>query len=89
MSVEGISLVEFIGSIAAVMTTLAFLPQAVKVIRDRDTSALSLPMYAVFTSGVFLWLCYGVAHQSTPLIAANAVTFLLAGMILTMKLRFG
>lgn len=85
----GLPLGEFVGVIAAVLTTAAFLPQAVKVIRERETAGISLAMYAIFTTGVFLWLCYGLTIASIPVIAANAVTFLLAGTILATKLRYG
>lgn len=80
---------EFIGMIAAVCTTAAFLPQAIKVIKDRQTQALSLAMYAVFTTGVALWFAYGLVILSAPVIIANAVTFMLAATILGMKLRYG
>lgn len=78
-----------IGMIAAALTTVSFLPQALKVIRTRDTAAISLAMYSAFTAGVAMWLVYGVLIGSTPVIAANAVTLALAGTILILKLRHG
>lgn len=80
---------ELIGMIAAICTTAAFLPQAIKVIKDRQTKALSLTMYAVFTTGVALWFAYGLMIVSAPVAIANAVTFILAATILGMKLRYG
>ncbi len=80
---------EFVGMIAALCTTGAFLPQAIKVIRERQTQAISLTMYVVFTTGVALWFAYGVAIMSWPVMIANAITFLLAATILATKLRFG
>jgi MtN3 and saliva related transmembrane protein len=68
---------------AAVLTTLAFIPQAW---RTRDLSGISLPMYAMFTFGVALWLGYGLVTGSLPVIAANAVTLLLASMVLWLKI---
>lgn len=80
---------EWAGYIAATMTTLAFVPQAVKTIRTRDTSGISLRMYVVFTIGVGFWLAYGIAIGSMPMILANVVTFLLSATILGLKLKHG
>lgn len=78
-----------LGSVAALCTTAAFVPQAVKVIREQETKAISASMYGVFTTGVALWFVYGLLIGSAPVMAANAVTFLLAMTILVMKLRYG
>ncbi|HBK93082.1 MAG TPA: glutathione synthetase [Parvularcula sp.] len=78
---------EFLGAAAAVLTTASFLPQAIRVIRTNDTAAISLAMYLMFTAGVGLWFAYGVAIGAAPVIAANAVTFALAAIILIQKLR--
>lgn len=80
---------EWLGYLAATLTTLAFVPQAVKTIRSRDTSGISLGMYVVFTVGIVCWFGYGIALGSWPMILANAVTFLLAAVILALKLRHG
>ncbi|GHA75708.1 SemiSWEET transporter [Cognatilysobacter bugurensis] len=80
---------EWMGYVAAALTTLAFVPQAAKTIRSRDTSGISLTMYAVFTVGVGFWLGYGLVLSSWPMIIANTVTLLLAATILTLKLRYG
>lgn len=76
-----------IGSIAAVCTTVAFVPQVIKSWRTRDLSGISLPMYTIFTLGVVLWLVYGILIRDWPVIIANAVTALLAGLVLLLKLR--
>lgn len=68
----------FIGYVAAFLTTFAFLPQALKTIKTRDTSGLSLAMYACLTVGIFLWLLHGIHQRDPALIGANAVTLLLA-----------
>ena len=81
--------VSVIGIMAALCTTLAFFPQAVKTIRTKQTKDLSLGMYSVFVSGTGLWLAYGLLNNDVPIILANAVTFVLAGVILIMKLRHG
>lgn len=80
---------DWIGSIAAMLTTTAFIPQAWKVWRTRHTHDISLGMYAIFTSGVTMWLVYGWLLGSWPIIIANCITFLLAGAVLIMKIRFG
>ena len=80
---------EWAGYVAATMTTLSFVPQAVKTIRSRDTSGLSLGMYVVFTAGIAMWLVYGIALHSIPMILANIVTFVLSATILGLKLRHG
>jgi len=80
---------EILGFVAATLTTIAFLPQALKIIRTRDTRAISLSMYVTFTIGIALWLGYGVALNSWPMILSNAVVLPLAGTILTFKLKYG
>lgn len=80
---------EWAGYLAAAMTTLAFVPQAVKTIRTRDTRSISLGMYVVFTAGIAMWLVYGIALKSMPMILANIVTFLLSATILGLKLKHG
>jgi MtN3 and saliva related transmembrane protein len=80
---------EWLGYVAAVLTTAAFVPQALKTIRSRDTRGISLAMYVVFTIGVMFWFAYGVALGSWPMIIANTITFALAAVILGLKLRHG
>lgn len=80
---------EWIGSIAAILTTCSFVPQVWRVWQTRHTKDISLLMYILFTVGVSLWLTYGILLDSWPIILANAVTLVLAGTVLGMKLRFG
>ncbi len=79
----------FIGYLAAALTTCSFVPQAWHTFRTRDVSGISLGMYLVFTLGVALWLAYGLLLAAWPIVIANAITLALALAILTMKLRFG
>ncbi|MFI4952153.1 MAG: SemiSWEET transporter [Burkholderiales bacterium] len=81
--------VEWLGGIAATLTTVSFVPQAIKALRSRDTRGISLGMYAIFTVGVAFWFGYGAALRSWPMIVSNAITFVLAAAILALKLRFG
>ncbi len=76
---------EVIGYIAACLTTSSFLPQAIKVLRTRDTSSLSLLMYITFNVGVALWLTYGVMRDDPVIIVANCVTIVLSMTILAIK----
>lgn len=78
---------DLIGYGAAVLTTAAFVPQAVKSWSTRDLSGISLSMYTLFTLGVGLWLIYGVFIGSWPVILANGITLALAGLVLGLKLR--
>jgi len=77
---------EAVGYLAATLTTVSFLPQAILTLKTRDTEALSLSMYSLFTSGVALWLIYGIFLSNPAIIAANAVTLLLASTILVVKI---
>jgi MtN3 and saliva related transmembrane protein len=79
--------VEITGMVAAILTTAAFVPQAAKVVRTRDTAAISLTMYALFTAGIALWGVYGVMTWQWSIIIANAITFVLAAIILSIKVR--
>ena len=83
------NLIDWVGSLAAILTTTSFVPQAWHTFRTRDVSGISLGMYAAFTLGVALWLVYGLLIGAWPVIIANAITLVLALAILWMKLRFG
>jgi MtN3 and saliva related transmembrane protein len=80
---------ELIGYLAAALTTCSFVPQALHTFRTRDVSGISLGMYSVFTVGIALWLVYGLALAAWPIVAANAITLVLASTILGMKLVYG
>ncbi|WP_246728372.1 SemiSWEET transporter [Microvirga terricola] len=80
---------EILGFVAAVLTTLCWLPQALRTLRTKDTKSLSLVTQSSLTLGVGLWLIYGILLGNLPLILANAVTFVLVVLILAMKLRYG
>ena len=79
--------VDLIGYLAAILTTVAFVPQALTSWRTRDLSGVSLPMYSNFTAGVAMWLAYGVMLGSLPIIIANTVTLALSGAVLVLKVR--
>jgi MtN3 and saliva related transmembrane protein len=81
--------IEIIGSFAALLTTISWLPQAIKTLRTRQTRDISLYAQIMLFIGILLWLLYGLMISSWPLIGANIVTLVLVGVILTMKIRFG
>lgn len=80
---------EIIGYAAAILTTAAYVPQAIKVFRDKHTQSISLGMYSLITIGIGLWFVYGWMLGSPSLMLANGITFVLAAAILWMKLRHG
>jgi MtN3 and saliva related transmembrane protein len=82
-------MLDLLGIVAGTLTTLAFVPQVLMVWRTKSAKDISLAMYLAFTSGVALWLLYGVLIGSLPLVLANGVTLVLALLILVMKLRGG
>ncbi|WP_407117977.1 SemiSWEET transporter [Bradyrhizobium sp. LMG 9283] len=81
--------IKLIGFAAATCTTVAYAPQAFKVWKTRSTGDISLGMFLVMVLGLALWLLYGLLSGDAPLVAANAITMVLAGGILVMKLRYG
>ena len=76
---------ELVGYLAAGLTTASFFPQAVKTLRSGDTKAISLGMYALFTSGVGLWSLYGLLVNDGPMLAANMITLIPAAVVLQRK----
>lgn len=82
-----LSSVDILSGVAATLTTASFIPQAWRVLRTRDTAAISLTMYSMFAVGVCLWEIYGLMTGQWAIIAANAITLVLASLILIMKVR--
>lgn len=78
-----------IGALAAILTTVAFIPQAWMTWKSKRAEGVSLGMYSIFTTGVAMWLLYGLLIGAWPVIIANLFTLMLALFILVMKLRFG
>lgn len=79
---------ELLGYLAAILTTISFLPQAIKTIKTKDTRGISLPMYILFTLGVLFWLIYGLHFNMIPVIIANIITLVLASIILFFKIKY-
>ena len=74
-----------LGLVAAFSTTVSFVPQAVKTIKTKDTASISLSMYVWFTFGTLMWLLFGLLSHNLPVTLANAVTLVLAAVILYFK----
>lgn len=79
--------VEMIGTLAGVLTTIAFVPQVLKIWRSGTAEDISLLTFSLYSAGLLLWTLYGIALGSLPLMAANGVTFLLTLSVLLLKLR--
>ena len=81
-------LIDVIGTLAAILTTASFVPQAWHTFRTRDVRGISLSMYSAFTLGVACWLVYGLLLSAWPIVIANCITLALAATILVMKLSY-
>lgn len=79
---------EFIGFVAALLTTVAFLPQVYKTWKTKDVSSLSLPMLLLFFTGIVLWLVYGVLKDSPSMVFANATTVVSTLLLLRFKIKY-
>ena len=79
----------WVSALAALLTTAAFVPQALHIIRHRETKAISLVMYVAFASGVALWLLFGVLIDNWAIIVSNTITLVLTLAIVGMKIRYG
>ena len=80
--------IDDLGYAAALLTTAAYVPQLVRVLRLRSARDISLPTFLMFALGVFFWLLYGLYTGSRPIIASNSVTLVLAVSIVVLKLRY-
>ena len=80
-------MMEYIGFIAAFLTTVSFLPQAYQTITTQDTKGISFLMYIIFSLGVLCWLLYGISLNDKPMIYANIITLILSSIILCIKIK--
>ena len=80
--------VEFFGYFAAILTTLAFLPQLIKTLKTKKADDVSLITLIMFLTGVLSWIIYGYKISSTPILIANVITFILNLLILIFKITF-
>ena len=84
-----LSLADVIGTGAALCSMTSFVPQIVKIVRERDATSVSLRMYAVTVTGFSLWIAYGLMTRAWPVVAANTVCLVLSATILVLKWRLG
>ncbi|NET40438.1 SemiSWEET transporter [Okeania sp. SIO2B3] len=82
------NLVTALGLLAGSLTTISFLPQVIKTWRTRSTKDISLEMFAIFCSGVLIWIIYGILVKDLPVIFTNVATLTLASPILWFKLKY-
>ena len=80
--------VETLGMIAGTLTTVAFVPQVLKIYRTKSAKDVSYLMFSIFSTGIVFWLIYGILIRSTPIIAANVVTLTLSVIIIVLKVRY-
>lgn len=79
---------QYIGMVAAILTSASFIPQAIQVIKTKDTSGISLIMYSMFVIGVVLWIVHGLIIQDAAILFANIVTFVFASIVLAYKIKY-
>lgn len=83
------TLIDAIGTLGGTLTTLCWLPQVVKAVRERDTRSISLPTFIVLSIGLFCWVIYGVGRADLVLIGANTLSLAFVLTVLICKLRYG
>lgn len=81
--------ISLLGTVAAVLTTISFVPQAWQIVRTKDVEGISLGMYILFTMGVYLWIIYGFLQKDWNLVGANTITGIFATIILTFRIKYG
>lgn len=82
------SLITLLGLVAGTLTTIAFLPQLVKIWRSKSAKDISLNTLIIFNLGVFLWLIYGIYLQAVPIILANGLTLVFNSIIVWLKIKY-
>jgi MtN3 and saliva related transmembrane protein len=82
------ALTDAVGLLAGLLTTIALIPQAMKIWKSRSAQDVSLKMFVAFSVGIALWLAYGILMRELPMILWNSVSLALAMAILAMKLKF-
>lgn len=80
-------MIEYLGLLAACLTTISFLPQVIQILKTKDTKSISLKMYILFVSGTTLWFIYGLFIKNLPVTLANFITGTLAFIILYYKIK--
>jgi len=81
--------ITLLGMTAGTLTTMSMLPQAIKIMRSQSAKDISLGMFSTLAAGLLLWIFYGFLISSLPVVIANIVSFLLASVILSLKIKLG
>ena len=81
-------MIEILGYISATITTIAFLPQIIKTFKTKSAKDVSVGMFVLFTTGVFLWIIYGILTNTMPVLIANAVIFCLSLTQIVLKMKY-
>ncbi|HEY4884708.1 MAG TPA: SemiSWEET transporter [Myxococcales bacterium] len=81
-------MIDLLGLLAGALTTIAFVPQLLKLYATKSGKDVSARMFLIFSTGVILWLLYGILIRSAPIIIANSLTLLMSLIILALKLRY-
>lgn len=81
--------IDIIGIVAGTCTSMSFIPQIVKILRTKQVRDISLRMYIVLTSGISLWLVYGILIKEFPIILANGAALVLCTTVIIAKIRYG
>lgn len=82
-------LINVFGVVAGICSMISFIPQIMKILRERDASGVSLRMYAVTIFGFACWTTYGALSGSWPVMVSNAICIVLTSSIFVLRLRFG
>lgn len=82
-------LLPIIGFLAAIFTTVSYLPQVIKTLKTKETKDISMLMYIILSAGLCLWFVYGILLNDIPIIVANGITFVLASIVLLFKMKYG
>ena len=84
-----INYITIIGLIAGTCTTIAFLPQVIKTVKTKETKDISISMYIILVTGILFWITYGTLIKDLPVILANSIAFILATIVLILKIKYG
>jgi MtN3 and saliva related transmembrane protein len=78
-----------VGVGAGLCSMASFVPQLIKIAREKDASGVSLHMFAITLVGFALWITYGLMQNAWPVAASNSVCFVLASAIFALRLKYG
>lgn len=82
------NLVDIIGILAGICTTVAVLPQIIKAWKTKEVKDVSKGMFAVLITGLALWVVYGLFKKDWPIIVTNAVSLGLNGFMMFLMIRY-